>query len=137
MIPSPDFPAEPDRYVLYFNYGCPWAHRTTIVRTLKGLDDLIELVEVDDMDPGPDKGWFFSGRFGPARDPITGAKYLRELYLKTDPAFTGRVTVPVLWDKKTGTLLYAYFTWITCSRKYRHRDVVLPRPWAEELWVKS
>ncbi|KAF5010094.1 hypothetical protein FDECE_3736 [Fusarium decemcellulare] len=105
VIPSGEHPAEKDRYVLYVNYGCPWAHRANIVRSLKRLEDLIQLVEVDDIDPGPEKGWFFSGKFGPRQDPVTGAKFLRELYLRTDPAFTGRVTVPVLWDKKTNSIV--------------------------------
>lgn len=74
-IPSPDFPAEGQRYVLYVNYGCPWAHRANIVRTLKGLEDIIQLVVVDDMDRTAGKGWFFSGQFGgPDRDPVTGVK---------------------------------------------------------------
>ncbi|OJD30041.1 glutathione s-transferase [Diplodia corticola] len=100
FIPSEQFPAEGGhRYVLYINYGCPWAHRANIVRTLKGLDDVIRLVEVDDMDRSAGKGWFFSGQNGgPDRDPVTGCKYLRELYLRADPQYEGRVTVPTLWD---------------------------------------
>ncbi|KAF5578264.1 glutathione S-transferase [Fusarium pseudocircinatum] len=76
-----------------------------IATSLKGLDNIIELVEVDDIDPGPDKGWFFSGRFGPPRDPATGVHYLRELYQKSDPTFSGRVTIPVLWDKETSSIV--------------------------------
>ncbi|KAF4463484.1 Glutathione S-transferase [Fusarium albosuccineum] len=90
VFPSDEHPVEKDRYVLYVNYGCPWAHRANIVRSLKRLDDIIQLVEVDDIDPGPGKGWFFSGKFGPRQDPVTGAKFLRELYLGTDSDFTGR-----------------------------------------------
>ena len=88
--------------MLYFNYGCPWAQRTNIVRSLKGLEDVIERVEVDAMDPGPTKGWYFSGRYGPDKDPNTGAKYLRGIYLQSDPDYTGRTTVPTLFDKKAG-----------------------------------
>ena len=98
-IPSATHPAEADRYVLFLNYGCPWAQRTNIVRVLKGLEDIVELVEVDHMDPGPTKGWCFSGKYGPPQNPYTGGKYLRELYEKDDPSFTGRPTVPTLWDK--------------------------------------
>jgi glutathionyl-hydroquinone reductase len=95
-----EFPAERDRYVLYINYGCPWAHRTIIVRALKGLDNIIQLVEVDGMEEG--KGWVFTGTTGPDKDPLYGVKYLRELYMKANPEYQGRITVPVLWDKKKG-----------------------------------
>ena len=71
------------------------------MRTLKGLEDIIDFVEMDDMDTGAGKGWYFSGKFGPDEDPNTGAKYLRELYLNDDPNFDGRPTVPTFWDKKT------------------------------------
>ncbi|KAI4724519.1 hypothetical protein E4T49_07731 [Aureobasidium sp. EXF-10728] len=104
-IPSEKYAAEAKRYVLYLNYGCPWAQRTNIVRTLKGLENIVELVEIDDMDPGPEKGWVFSGKFGPSCDPYTGAKYLRELYLMAEPGFVGRTTVPTLWDRKTNTIV--------------------------------
>ncbi|KAL1616250.1 hypothetical protein SLS54_008543 [Diplodia seriata] len=106
FIPSEQFPAEAGRYVLYINYGCPWAHRANIVRTLKGLEDIIELIEVDDMDRQAGKGWFFSGQHGgPDRDPVTGSKYLREVYLKADPQYEGRVTVPTLWDRHRNTVV--------------------------------
>jgi putative glutathione S-transferase len=101
-IPSEKYPAEAGRYVLYINYGCPWAHRTNIVRTFKGLEDMIELIEVDAMAPPPGKGWFFSGTTGPDKDPYTGAKFMIEMYLRDDPGFTKRPTVPMLWDKKSG-----------------------------------
>lgn len=96
IIPSEQYPAEAGRYALYINYGCPWAHRTTIVRSLKGLEDIIEFIEVDNMDPGEGKGWQFSGTFGPPQDPHTGAKYLREMYLIDDPSFAARPTLPML-----------------------------------------
>merc|ERR1712032_313484 len=97
------FPAEKDRYVLYVNYCCPWAHRTIIVRALKGLEDIIQLVEVDARDVT--HRWFFSGRTGPARDPIYGVRWMKELYLKADPQYNGRITVPLLWDKKHETIV--------------------------------
>jgi putative glutathione S-transferase len=100
-IPSERFPAEKGRYVLYINYVCPWAHRTIIARTLKGLQDVIELVEVDARDAT--HGWYFSGRHGPDRDPVYGVRWLKELYLKADPHYTGRITIPILWDKQHGT----------------------------------
>lgn len=100
--PNSQFPAEKDRYVLYVCPGCPWAHRTMIVRLLKGLESTIDIIHVD---MGPD-GWYFSGVGEvPAADPLHGFKTLLELYHKVDPSFTGRPTVPVLWDKRTDTLV--------------------------------
>ncbi|RLL95054.1 hypothetical protein CFD26_102648 [Aspergillus turcosus] len=102
--PSSEFPAQKDRYVLYLGYGCPWAHRTNIVRTLKGLEDIIQLVVLD-PELGPD-GWYFSGRYGSAeKDPLYGFKLLKELYLKADPQYEGRYTIPVLWDKQRETIV--------------------------------
>ena len=96
------FPAEAGRYALYVHYGCPWAHRTIITRALKGLEDVIQLIEVDDMVEGI--GWVFSGRTGPDKDPLYGFKSLRQLYEKADKNYSGRITVPVLWDKKKGQI---------------------------------
>ncbi|KAJ5186598.1 hypothetical protein N7449_011362, partial [Penicillium cf. viridicatum] len=103
---SPDsdskFSAEKGRYVLYISYMCPFAHRATVVRSLKGLESIIQLVVLD-PELGPD-GWFFSGRFGTAEcDPLYGFKYLKDLYLKADPNYAGRFSVPLLWDKKNHT----------------------------------
>ncbi|KAE8306289.1 glutathione S-transferase [Aspergillus transmontanensis] len=105
---SPDsdakFSAEKGRYVLYISYMCSFTHRATVVRSLKGLESLIQLVVLD-PELGPD-GWFFSGRFGTAVcDPLYGYKYLRDLYLKADPNYAGRLSVPVLWDKKNQTVV--------------------------------
>jgi len=105
FIPSEHFPAEKDRYVLYVNSCCPWAHRTIIVYALKGLADVVQLVEVDARDPT--HGWYFSGQRGPARDPIYGVRWMKELYLKADPSYNGRITVPMLWDKKRRAFFYS------------------------------
>jgi putative glutathione S-transferase len=102
-IPSQHFAAEKDRYVLYVNFCCPWAHRTILSLGLKGLGDVIQLVEADARDPN--RGWYFSGRRGPDRDPIYGVKFLGDLYLKADPQYKGRITVPMLWDKKHETVV--------------------------------
>lgn len=86
--------------MLYVNAVCPWAHRAVIVRALKGLENIVLIVEVDARDPV--HGWYFSGRRGPACDPFYGVRWLKELYLKADPSYTGRITIPVLWDKQHG-----------------------------------
>ena len=100
-LPSERFAAESGRYVLYVNAVCPWAHRAVIVRALKDLENVIQVVEVDGRDSV--HGWYFSGHRGPICDPIYGFKWLRELYLKADPKYTGRITIPVLWDKYRGS----------------------------------
>ncbi|KAK9342623.1 glutathione S-transferase [Lipomyces starkeyi] len=99
-----EFPAESGRYVLYINYGCPWAHRVNLVRSLKGLENVIQLVAMDHiLTPN---GWTYTGRDGTeSQDPLHGFKYLRDLYLKADPNYNARFTVPVLWDKKKSTIV--------------------------------
>ncbi|KAF2648480.1 glutathione transferase [Lophiostoma macrostomum CBS 122681] len=98
-----DFPAEVCRYVLYVHYACPWAHRALITRKLKGLDDIVEVVELDDKTP--EIGWTFGGRTGPDKDPRYGFKYLKQLYEKAVPGWSGRSTVPALWDTKKETIV--------------------------------
>ncbi|AOX03550.1 glutathione-dependent reductase [Moorena producens PAL-8-15-08-1] len=100
---STDYKPASGRYHLYVSYACPWAHRTLIMRALKGLEEAITLSIVD---PFMDKdGWEFSDGPGCIPDTVNGARYLREVYIKGDPNCTGRVTVPVLWDKETGTIV--------------------------------
>lgn len=90
--------------MLYINYCCPWAHRANIVLHLKGLTSVIQSVMMD-YELTPD-GWHFTGRLGTApEDPLYGFKYLKELYLKADPDYKMRYTVPVLWDKKRETIV--------------------------------
>ncbi len=98
------FKAESGRYHLYVSYACPWAHRTLIFRVLKGLT---EHVTVDATHPDMlDDGWTFDAGFdGATGDTVMGKRFLREVYLEADPAFTGRVTVPVLWDKVRRTIV--------------------------------
>ncbi|KAL2810521.1 glutathione S-transferase [Aspergillus granulosus] len=99
-----EFPAEKGRYYLYLSLACPWAHRANIVRTLKGLENIIPIVLLD-HDMGPE-GWYFSGREGTAtQDPLYGHKRLRDLYFHADPEYTGRFTVPMLWDSKKETIV--------------------------------
>jgi putative glutathione S-transferase len=92
--PNADFPAQTGRYHLYVSLACPWAHRTIIVRKLKGLESAIGMTIVDPI--RDDRGWRF---FEP--DPVNGWKFLRQAYTATDPSYDGRVTVPVLWDTLT------------------------------------
>ena len=97
------FKAEPGRYHLYVSWACPWAHRTLIFRSLKGLEDMISLSVVHWF-MGED-GWTFKEGPGVIPDTVNGADLLREVYLKADPDYTGKVTVPVLWDQQTGTIV--------------------------------
>ena len=97
------FKAEPNRYHLYVSLACPWAHRTTIYRKLKGLEDMISLSIVHPF--MGDKGWTFAEGAGVIADPIVNASYLYEVYVAAKPDYTGRVTVPILWDKKTNTIV--------------------------------
>lgn len=97
------FKAEANRYHLYVSLACPWAHRTTIYRKLKGLEDMISLSVVHPF--MGDKGWTFAEGAGVIADPIVNASYLYEVYVAAKPNYTGRVTVPILWDKKTHTIV--------------------------------
>ncbi|MDC8802327.1 glutathione S-transferase family protein [Halomonas pacifica] len=95
---QPALPAEAERFHLYVSLACPWAHRTLIMRKLKGLDGLIGTSHVSPL--MLDQGWTYEESEGSSGDPVNGAAYHRELYTLTDPHYTGRVTVPVLWDKQ-------------------------------------
>ena len=95
---------EAGRYHLYVAHACPWAHRTMIVRKLKRLEAAISVSVVDPI-MGED-GWHFSDQGGAAiPDSVNGARYLRDIYVKARPDYTGRVTVPVLWDKAEHTIV--------------------------------
>ncbi|MWG34979.1 glutathione S-transferase family protein [Halomarina oriensis] len=102
--PDAEFPVESGRYHLYVSYACPWAHRTLVTRALKGLEDA---VSVDVVDPyRDDDGWQFTPeKEGCTEDTVNGFDYLREAYVAADENYTGRVSVPVLWDKKQDTIV--------------------------------
>jgi glutathionyl-hydroquinone reductase len=100
---SSGFPAGAGRYHLYVSWACPWAHRTAILRKLKGLDGEISLSSVEPY--MGEEGWAFSDGSGAFPDPLHGAGYLREIYTLADPGYTGRVTTPVLWDKEQQTIV--------------------------------
>lgn len=97
------FKAEVGRYHLYVSLACPWAHRTLIFRALKGLEDIISVSVVNPL--MMEQGWNFDPGEGVVPDDVNGARHLYEIYTKADPNYTGRVTVPVLWDKQTGTIV--------------------------------
>ncbi len=98
------FAAAAGRYHLYVSYACPWAHRALIFRALKGLDDLIT-VDVVHPDMLSD-GWTFSADFdGATGDRLYGKPFARDIYLMADPNMSGRVTVPILWDKERQTIV--------------------------------
>jgi putative glutathione S-transferase len=100
---STPYAPEPGRYHLYVSLACPWAHRTLIFRKLKGLEDAITISVVDPF--MLEHGWAFSDARGAIRDSIHGSRYLHEIYTRAQAKYTGRVTVPVLWDRKHETIV--------------------------------
>ena len=98
-IGSAKFPAEAGRYHLYISHACPWAHRTAIFRELKGLQDLISISVVEAF--MGENGWVL----GANSDPVNGKGYLHQVYTLADPQYTGRVTVPVIWDRQQRTIV--------------------------------
>lgn len=97
------FKAEADRYHLYVSLACPWAHRTLIFRKLKKLEDIITVSIVDPLMLS--NGWEFKGQNGGTVDHLFGFETLWQVYAKADPHYSGRVTVPVLWDKKLNRMV--------------------------------
>jgi putative glutathione S-transferase len=95
---DPQFPALPGRYHLYVSRACPWCHRTMIARVAKRLENIVSISYVEPF--VFDHGWTFA-----QPDPLTGVRYIHELYTQADPLYTGRATVPVLWDKETHTIV--------------------------------
>jgi len=100
---SSGFRAEPGRYHLYVSLACPWAHRTLIMRELKGLQDLVTVSVVHWR--MLEHGWTFEQGPGVVPDPIHGASYLHQVYVAADPTYSGRVTTPVLWDRLNATIV--------------------------------
>ena len=100
------FKAEAGRYHLYASYACPWVHRVLIYRTLKGLEDMIDVSFVDWF--MGDRGWTFQPSDQSdtmVKDRLFGLEYAHQIYTKADPHYSGRVTVPILWDKKHNTIV--------------------------------
>lgn len=97
------FQAAPGRYHLYISHACPWAHRTMIMRSLKGLDDQIGFSVVNWL--MAENGWTFQDGPGVVPDPVNNAGYLWQVYLASDPHCSTRSTVPILWDKQQGAIV--------------------------------
>jgi putative glutathione S-transferase len=97
------FKAEPGRYHLYVAFACPWAHRTLIMRALKGLQGMISISVVHWL--MRENGWTFKPGPGVVPDPVGGADFMYQVYQRADASYTGRVTVPVLWDLQTNTIV--------------------------------
>jgi putative glutathione S-transferase len=97
------FAAEPGRYHLYVSLACPWAHRTVIYRRLKELESAVSM-SITSWLMG-EQGWTFDKATGSTGDDVNGAQKMQDIYLQANPTYTGRVSVPVLWDKKRGTIV--------------------------------
>lgn len=106
---SSGYPAEPGRYHLYAAYPCPFSHRVTIVRALKGLEPVVSVSYLDPIRDG--RGWAFREGEGHDLDEVNGFAFLSEAYQATEPGFEGHYSTPVLWDRKTGRI---------ASNDYRH-----------------
>ncbi|KAI0717019.1 glutathione S-transferase [Earliella scabrosa] len=129
---------EKDRYHLFVSYGCPWATRALIVRKLKGLEDLIGLTVVSPH--LGENGWPFAkvDPFpGAERDPFYDSSYLKEIYLKAEPRYSGRFTVPVLWDKKLQTIVNNESSEIIRIFNTAFNDFISPDKAAIDLYPES
>ena len=130
---SSGFRAEPGRYHLYVSLACPWAHRAIIVRGLLGLEPVITMSVVDPI--RDERGWAFREGPGHGPDPICGFEFLSEAYLRTDPSFKGRYTVPCLWDRVTGRLVTNNYPDITID--FETQFTAYHRPGAPDLYPES
>jgi len=127
---SSGFLAEPGRYHLYVSLACPWAHRSIIVRGLLGLESVISMSVVDPI--RDERGWAFRDGPGYSRDPINGFEFLSEAYLATDPGYTGRYTVPCIWDRVTERLVTNNYPDITID--FETQFQAYQRPNAPDLY---
>lgn len=124
---STGFPAEAGRYHLYVSLACPWAQRTLIVRKLLGLEDTISYSVVDPV--RDERGWAFTEGY---EDPVNGFNFLSEAYLKTDPDYCARITVPTIWDRRTGQLVTNNFPHITID--FETQFTAFHKPDAPDLY---
>ncbi len=118
------FPAEPGRYHLYISWACPWAHRSAIVRQLVGLDEVVSMSVVDPIRDS--RGWAFREGPGHGPDPVNGFELLRDAYQATEPGYDGHVSVPLLWDKKTGRIVSNNFPDISIDLGTQFREWATP-----------
>jgi glutathionyl-hydroquinone reductase len=127
---SSGFPAEAGRYHLYVSLACPWAHRAIIVRKLLGLEDAIGMTVVDPV--RDERGWAFRDGSGHGPDPVCNFQFLSEAYLRTDPSYTGRYTVPCIWDRATERLVTNNYPDITLD--FETQFTAFHRPGAPDLY---
>lgn len=127
---SSGFPAVAGRYHLYVSLACPWAHRAVLVRKLLGLEDVISMSVVDPI--RDDRGWAFRQGDGHTPDPVCDFKFLSEAYLATDPGYTGRYTVPCVWDRERGRLVTNNYPDITID--FETQFTAFHKPDAPDLY---
>ncbi len=130
---SSGFPAAAGRYHLYVSLACPWAHRSIIVRRLLGLEQTISMSVVDPI--RDERGWAFREGPGYTEDPVNGFHFLSEAYLATDPDYTGRYTVPCLWDRDTKRLVTNNFPDLTIDFEQQFR--AFQKPDAPDLYPQQ
>jgi putative glutathione S-transferase len=126
---SSGFPVEPGRYHLYASLACPWSQRALIVRRILGLERVVGLSLTDPV--LTEQGWRFPEQTG-GRDPLTGARYLSELYLASNPGYTGRATVPLLWDSRAQRIVTNDFCQLTVQMETEFTGY--HRPGAPDLY---
>lgn len=117
---SSGYPAEAGRYHLYVSWACPWAQRSAIVRRLKSLEEVVTLSAVDPVRDG--RGWAFREGAGHSLDPVNGFALLREAYEATEPGYEGHISVPVLWDRRSGRIVSNNFSDITIDLDTQFQD---------------
>jgi putative glutathione S-transferase len=127
---SSGFPAEAGRYHLYVSLACPWAHRAIIVRRLLGLEEAISMTVVDPV--RDERGWAFRDGPGHSADGVCGFQFLSEAYLLTDPEYTGRYTVPCIWDRETKRLVTNNYPDITID--FETQFGAFQKPGAPDLY---
>jgi putative glutathione S-transferase len=127
---SSGFPAVPGRYHVYVSLACPWAHRSIIVRRLLGLESVVSMSVVDPI--RDERGWAFREGPGHGPDPVCGFAFLSEAYLRTDPSYAGRYTVPCIWDRVTGRLVTNNFADMTID--FETQFTAFHRPGAPDLY---